>query len=175
MFSSAVSIGSRLKNWKMKPILLRRNHVRSLSSSSVITVPSIATDPEVGLSRPARMCISVDLPDPDGPMIAVSFPRSTSSETPLRACTAVSPSPYCRETSLAETTVAGERSSHVASPPAAISMCPPLEGAGQLPHLRRAAIMASLLRERAQIGEILGASGKRHRGREKMSGVAFLY
>ena len=31
---------------------------------------------EVGLSRPARMCIRVDLPEPDGPMIAVKRPRS---------------------------------------------------------------------------------------------------
>ena len=32
------------------------------------------TVPEVGRSRPARMCISVDLPDPDGPMIAAKRP-----------------------------------------------------------------------------------------------------
>ena len=34
----------------------------------------MTTVPEVGRSRPARQCISVDLPDPDGPMIAVSAP-----------------------------------------------------------------------------------------------------
>ena len=34
----------------------------------------IFTEPSVGLSRPARMCISVDLPDPDGPITAVSLP-----------------------------------------------------------------------------------------------------
>ena len=93
MFSSAVSIGRRLKNWKMKPMCLRRSFVSSLSPSWVISVPAIETDPDVGGSRPARMCIIVDLPDPDGPMTAVSSPRATSTEQPLRAWTAVSPSP----------------------------------------------------------------------------------
>ena len=37
--------------------------------------------------------MSVDLPDPDGPMMAVSLPLATSSETPPSASTAVSPSP----------------------------------------------------------------------------------
>ena len=37
------------------------------------------------------MCMSVDLPEPDGPMTAVSRPRAMSSETPRRASTAVSP------------------------------------------------------------------------------------
>ena len=35
----------------------------------------MTTVPEVGRSSPARQCISVDLPEPDGPMIAVSRPR----------------------------------------------------------------------------------------------------
>ena len=33
----------------------------------VISTPSIETLPAVGGSSPARMCISVDLPEPDGP------------------------------------------------------------------------------------------------------------
>ena len=49
--------------------------------------------PDVGLSSPARMCMSVDLPEPDGPITAVSWPVGTSSETPRSASTAVSPSP----------------------------------------------------------------------------------
>ena len=93
MFSSAVSIGRRLKNWKTKPMWFRRSFVRSESFSVVISVPAIATEPDVGVSSPARMCISVDLPEPDGPITAVSFPRGTSTETPRSASTAVSPSP----------------------------------------------------------------------------------
>ena len=72
-FSSAVSIGRRLKNWNTNPMCLRRNFVVSLSFSSPTFVPAIQTVPEVGLSSAARMCISVDLPEPDGPMTAVSF------------------------------------------------------------------------------------------------------
>ena len=32
--------------------------------------------PDVGASSPAMQCISVDLPDPDGPITAVNRPRS---------------------------------------------------------------------------------------------------
>ena len=74
MFSSAVSIGSRLKNWKMKPMCSRRSFVSCVSFSSPIAVPAIQTSPDVGRSSPARMCMSVDLPEPDGPMTAVSSP-----------------------------------------------------------------------------------------------------
>ena len=93
MFSSAVSIGSRLKNWKTKPMCSRRSFVISVSLSSPSRVPASVTYPAVGRSSAARMCISVDLPEPDGPMIAVSFCGATSSDTPRRASTAVSPSP----------------------------------------------------------------------------------
>ena len=75
MFSFALSIGSRLKNWKTKPMCSRRSFVRSLSPSVVISVPAIPTEPELGLSRPARMCMRVDLPEPDGPITAVALRR----------------------------------------------------------------------------------------------------
>ena len=71
MFSAAVSVGSRLNVWKMKPIWSRRSCVSARSLSVVISWPSIHTLPAVGRSRPARMCIRVLLPEPDGPMIAV--------------------------------------------------------------------------------------------------------
>src|SRR5439155_2140628 len=158
----------------MKPMLLRRSLVRSLSSSSVMTVPSSVTDPEVGLSRPARMCISVDFPDPEGPMIAVSFARATSSETPRRAWTAVGPSPYCRATSVAETTVGGNRSSCARSPRTALSICPPLEGAGQR-RTKACGDHGSFLGGRARIDEILARSGKQAPRRHEMSALAFLY
>ena len=93
MFSSAVSIGSRLKNWKMKPMCCRRSFVIAVSLSWLSRVPAIVTWPSVGWSSAARRCISVDFPEPEGPMTAVSFPRSTASVTPRSACTAASPSP----------------------------------------------------------------------------------
>ena len=38
-------------------------------------MPAMRTLPEVGLSRPARTCMRVDFPDPDGPMIAANAAR----------------------------------------------------------------------------------------------------
>ena len=49
------------------------------------------TAPYVSVSSPARQCISVDLPEPDGPMIAVNLPASKATVTPSRARTSVSP------------------------------------------------------------------------------------
>ena len=51
MFSSAVSIGSRLKNWKTKPMCSRRS-LRQLvvARASPSSVPAIETVPEVGRS-----------------------------------------------------------------------------------------------------------------------------
>ena len=38
------------------------------------------------------MFMNVDLPEPDGPMIATNSPASIASVTPASACTTVSPS-----------------------------------------------------------------------------------
>ena len=40
------------------------------------------------------MCISVDLPEPDGPVAATNSPGSMSSDTPRSACTFTSPTSY---------------------------------------------------------------------------------
>ena len=73
----------------MNPSRSRRSLVSGLSFRPVTFVPSISTSPEVGRSSAAMQCIRVDLPDPDGPMIAVIRPRSKSTETPASAFTAV--------------------------------------------------------------------------------------
>src|SRR5262245_17458863 len=52
------------------------------------------TDPLVARSRPARQCIRVDFPDPDGPMIAVNCPAANETDTASNAVTAQSPDPY---------------------------------------------------------------------------------
>ncbi len=77
MFSAAVSVGNRLNCWKMKPMRSRRTWVSFLSDSddsrtgsSPGLPPPSQTSPDVTESRPARQCMRVDLPDPDGPMIA---------------------------------------------------------------------------------------------------------
>ena len=38
-------------------------------------------------------CMSVDLPEPDGPMTAVNRPRSNVTVTSARACTTAWPDP----------------------------------------------------------------------------------
>ena len=64
-----------------------------LSDIAVMSSPPIVHAAGVGRSSPASRCISVDLPEPDGPMTAVNWPAGTSSETPRSASTAESPSP----------------------------------------------------------------------------------
>ncbi len=53
----------------------------------------IHTSPEVSVSSPAQQCMSVDFPEPDGPMIAVKAPAAKSIVTPSRARTSLSSFP----------------------------------------------------------------------------------
>jgi len=91
MFSETVFCGSRLKLWKMNPSRRRRRSLSSLSLRSATSCPSIRQRPFVGRSRhPSRFSI-VDLPEPDGPMIAQKSPPWKSIVTPSSARTAVWP------------------------------------------------------------------------------------
>lgn len=85
IFCSAVSVGSRLNDWKTNPTRLRRSRVSARSPNWEISVSPIRTEPEVGVSSPARQCMSVDLPEPDGPMIAVNSAAAKDAVTPSRA------------------------------------------------------------------------------------------
>jgi hypothetical protein len=67
MFSDAVSIGSKKKRWKTKPMLRRRIALRAASGSAPTGRPSKTSEPLVGVSTHPRMCSSVDLPQPEGP------------------------------------------------------------------------------------------------------------
>lgn len=93
MFCSAVSIGRRLNDWNTKPIRSRRRRVRASLRSEVISVPSSSIEPELTSSRPASTCSSVDLPEPEGPMIAVKAPRVMSRSTASSAVTVPAPLP----------------------------------------------------------------------------------
>ncbi len=106
MFSSAVRVGSRLNAWKMKPILSRRSRVSFLSFSAVSSVSPMRAEPPETLSRPAMQCIRVDLPEPEGPMIAVNSACRNSTETWSRATTWVSPCPYTLVRSVARAATA---------------------------------------------------------------------
>ena len=50
-------------------------------------MPSTRALPEVGESSPPRMLMSVVLPEPEGPMMAIHSPSSMVKETPSRAQT----------------------------------------------------------------------------------------
>ena len=100
MFSAAVSVGSRLNCWKMNPTRSRRICVSFLSDSDESRTgfspglpPASHTSPDVTESSPARQCIRVDLPDPEGPMIAEKTPAGKPTLTFRRAETRASPLP----------------------------------------------------------------------------------
>ncbi|MNW61578.1 hypothetical protein D3C74_396480 [compost metagenome] len=93
MFSSAVSVGTRLNDWKTNPSWVRRSFVSCRWFMPETTRSSTTTVPAVGESSPAMQCMRVDLPEPEGPMIAVKRPRPKSTSTPASAWTAVGPLP----------------------------------------------------------------------------------
>ena len=93
MFSSAVSVGTRLKAWKMNPMRSRRRRVSLRSDSLPSSISPMKTLPDVRLSRPAMQCMRVDLPEPDGPMMAVKRAAGKPTVTSSRATTVVSSSP----------------------------------------------------------------------------------
>ncbi len=76
-----------MKDWNTKPMRSRRSRVSAVSFSPVRSVPARTTRPPVGRSRPAAHCSSVDLPDPEGPMIAVNDPLGMERVTSSRAVT----------------------------------------------------------------------------------------
>ena len=82
-----------MNDWNTNPIRSRRSSVRPASSSDAISCSPTKLRPDVGTSSPAMQCISVDFPDPDGPITAVKRPRSNSTDTPSNAQTAASPLP----------------------------------------------------------------------------------
>ena len=82
-FRRAVVRARRLNCWKTNPILRLRIFASAFSSSRATCSPSSSYEPDVGRSRQPMTFISVDLPDPEGPMIATISPAPTCSETPL--------------------------------------------------------------------------------------------
>ena len=72
--SRAEARGSRLKLWKTKPISLLRTSASWLSLMRLTSCPLRMYWPLLGVSRQPTMFISVDLPEPDGPMNATYSP-----------------------------------------------------------------------------------------------------
>jgi hypothetical protein len=79
---------SRLKNWKMVPTCRRRNRAAAVSDSVSTRCWPTRTTPLVGRSIPAMRLSSVDLPLPDGPMIATASPAATVRLTSATASAA---------------------------------------------------------------------------------------
>ena len=79
--------GARKKDWKTNPISRPRRSESSRSESPLTSLPSNRYRPElVSVRRPSRYR-SVVFPEPEAPTIDTNSPESTSSETPLSACT----------------------------------------------------------------------------------------
>jgi len=80
-----------LNDWKTNPIFAFRTSARAFASSFEASTPSSTYRPDVGRSRQPRRFMRVDLPEPDGPMIATNSPSSIDSVTPSSARTSTSP------------------------------------------------------------------------------------
>jgi hypothetical protein len=65
--------------------------VRGSEAISAMLRPSMKREPADGTSRQPMRFIIVDLPEPDGPMMATKSPSSISSDTPSSARTSWSP------------------------------------------------------------------------------------
>src|ERR1700674_948399 len=61
----------------MKPIFSARTRFSSLGEMLATSSPSSQISPEVGRSRAPIRFTNVDLPDPEGPMMAIHSPGST--------------------------------------------------------------------------------------------------
>src|SRR5258708_30164803 len=69
-------------------------YASSSSSNSLTSRPASQYLPELGESRHPIRFISVDLPEPDGPMMATYSPLRISTSTPRNACTCSAPISY---------------------------------------------------------------------------------
>ena len=77
----------------MKPKRLRRMAASSSALILEVSVPAMLYVPLVGVSSSPRMFISVDLPEPDCPMMATKSPFSMDRLMFLSTCTRFSPVP----------------------------------------------------------------------------------
>ena len=69
MFSRTVNVSSKFESWKTNPSSSRRKRESSLDESVVMSRPATRMEPLVTTSIVDMQFKSVDLPEPDGPMI----------------------------------------------------------------------------------------------------------
>ena len=94
-FSTALSVGIRLKDWKTKPMCSARIRVSRASPIAPRFWPSNSTVPAVGRSKPPSSCSSVVLPCPVGPWIASHSPSAISASIGRMASTTAPRFRYC--------------------------------------------------------------------------------
>ena len=80
-FSRIVRVGSSWKNWKTKPMWVRRRAVSAASFRELVARPSTRTSPEVGKSMAPARLRSVVLPQPLRPNSAVTVPGGKTKLT----------------------------------------------------------------------------------------------
>ena len=90
--SSALWVGNRLKDWNTKPMFFSRKRTRSFSFMRSMRFPATRIDPPEGFSSPAIMFSSVDLPEPERPMMQANSPGQICRLTPSSARSFVPPS-----------------------------------------------------------------------------------
>ena len=97
MFSAALKRRQQVERLEHEPDPLAADlgelAVAELAEVDVTCGELRNTLPDVSVSSPARACIRVLLPDPDGPMIAVKRRAGRPTLTPSRARTSVPPRP----------------------------------------------------------------------------------
>src|ERR1700734_9191 len=89
--ASALWCSARKNCWNTNPILEARSAASPRSLIRAASRPVTRTVPLVGRSRVPIRCSIVDLPDPDGPTMAVSSPADTARLTPASARTGGDP------------------------------------------------------------------------------------
>ena len=87
MFSAAVSVGRRWKNWNTEAIRVRRSSASSRSEASLMAKSPIVIRPRSIVSTPPRQLSRVLLPEPEGPMRATRSPLAICRSTPSNAAT----------------------------------------------------------------------------------------
>ena len=84
IFLSAVMFLNKLNCWNTIPTRLRMSGFHTPFAKMLL--PSNRMSPPVGISSRFNWRRKVDLPQPEGPITAITSPRWMSKEIPLRIC-----------------------------------------------------------------------------------------
>ena len=94
MFSRAVRVSSRFESWKMNPSCSRRKRVSLSDFKRVTSAPLMTTLPLVTVSMVDTQLSSVDLPEPEAPIMPTNSPLFTVNDTSASARVTLLRLPY---------------------------------------------------------------------------------